>query len=269
MPTPIPLDLHNHHRRCGHARGELEDYVAHAAEVGLATLGVADHAPRFAHAADHPLPGIQMARSEYPSYLAEVRELQARYAERLELLVGIEADFIPGREATYRDALAASGLDYVIGSVHEWDGVHVYNPHSWDGRDRHALYRGYFAHLRAAVRSGLFDVLAHLDAVKVYGPDVFDLAADEIEPTLDAIAASGIVVEINTAGMRKCGEVFPRPSLIAALFERGVRFTFGSDAHAPSELAHGAAEVARLLDRLGIDELVSFREREPRLVSIC
>ena len=262
MSTPIPLDLHNHHRRCGHARGELEDYVAHAVHVGLPTLGVADHAPLFAHPADHPSPGIQMARSEFPTYLAEARALRERYADRLDLLIGVEADYVPGAEARYREALDAAGLDYVIGSVHEWDGVHVYKPHTWEGRDRGALYRSYFAHLRAAVGSGLFDVLAHLDAVKVYGPDVFDVAADEIEPTLDAIAESGIVVEINTAGMRKCGEVFPRPSIIAALHERGVPFTFGSDAHRPGELLHGAVEVARALDEHGIDTLVSLRGRE-------
>jgi len=262
----LPIDLHNHHRRCGHARGELADYVAHAAATGLTTLGVADHAPRFADAHDHPLPGIQMARSEYPRYLTEAFELRERYAGRLELLVGIEADFLPGTEATYRAALDASDLDYVIGSVHEFDGVHVYQPETWTGRDRRALFRAYFAHVRAAAMSGLFDVLGHFDAVKVFGPDVFEAAADEIEPTLDAIADSGIVVEINTAGLRKCGEVFPRPDLIARLHARGVAFTFGSDAHAPEELAYGAAEVARVLDDVGIDTLVSFRARERRVV---
>lgn len=266
MPTPVPLDLHNHHERCGHARGRLADYVAHAADIGLATLGVADHAPRFADPDDHPLPGIQMARSEFPAYLAEARDLRERYADRLELLIGIEADFLPGTEATYRERLGASGLDYVIGSVHEWDGIHVYKPQTWDGRERLALFEGYFAHVRAAVRSGLFDVLGHLDAVKVYGPDVFEVAAHEIEPTLDAIAESGIVVELNTAGFRKCGELFPRPELVAALHERGVPLTFGSDAHAPDELVHAGREVARLLDRIGVHELTTFQGRERRSV---
>lgn len=264
--VPLPLDLHNHHRRCGHARGELADYVAHAAATGLATLGVADHAPRFADAHDHPLPRIQMARSEYPRYLAEARELRERYAGALEVLVGIEADYLPGTEATYRQALDASGLDYVIGSVHEFDGVHVYKPETWAGWAPGDLYRRYFAHVRAAARSGLFDVLGHFDAVKVFGPDVFEVVPDEIEPTLDAIAESGIVVEINTAGLRKCGEVFPRPDLIGRLHARGVLFTFGSDAHAPDELAYGAGVVARVLEEHGIDALVSFRGRERRPV---
>ena len=268
-PTPaaLPLDLHNHHRRCGHARGELADYVAHAAAIGLPTLGVADHAPRFADPHDHPLPRIQMARSEYPRYLAEARELRERYAGRLELLVGIEADFLPGHERRYREELEASGLDYVIGSVHDFGPFHVYHPDSWNGADRREIYRSYFEHVRGAARSGLFDVLGHFDAVKVFGPDVFEVAADEIEATLDAIAESGIAVEINTAGVRKCGEVFPRPELIARLHARGVAFTFGSDAHAPAELAFGAGAVARLLDDIGIDTLVSFRGRERRVVA--
>lgn len=268
MRSPsTPLDLHNHHERCGHARGGLGAYVAHAAEIGLATLGVADHAPRFADADDHPLPGIQMARSDFPAYLAEARALRARYADRLELLVGVEADYLPGTEAVYREALSSAGLDYVIGSVHEWDGIHVYKPETWEGRDRRALFAGYFEHVRQAVRSGLFDVLGHLDAVKVYGPDVFELAGDEIEPTLDAIAESGIVVELNTAGYRKCGELFPRPELVERLHARGVRFTFGSDAHRPHELTYAAEEVAALLDRVGVKELSAFRARERRSVA--
>lgn len=266
MPTAVPVDLHNHHERCGHARGALADYVAYAAEAGLPTLGVADHAPRFADPDDHPLPGIQMARSEYPAYLAEARALRERYADRLELLIGIEADYLPGTETTYRAQLGASGLDYVIGSVHEWDGIHVYKPQTWEGHERRALFEGYFAHVRAAVRSGLFDVLGHLDAVKVYGPDVFDVAAHEIEPTLDAIAESGIVVELNTSGYRKCGELFPSPVLVERLHARGVRFTFGSDAHHPSELTHAAADVAALLDRIGVTELSAFSARERRSV---
>lgn len=260
------IDLHTHHRRCGHASGELEDYVARAAVRGFKVLGVSDHAPLFADAHDHPLPGIHMARSDYPNYLREARELRDRYADRLAVRIGIEADYIEGTEAVYRQALADSDLDYVLGSVHTFAGFHVYQQRTWPPPgERAELFAAYFDALRKATTSGLFDVLAHLDAVKVFGPEVFEVAGHEIEPTLDVIAASGIAVEFNTAGVRKCGEVFPRPALARALVDRGVPFTFGSDAHSPDELGFAAPEVLALCRSLGIREFAVFDGRERSL----
>jgi histidinol-phosphatase (PHP family) len=260
------IDLHTHHHRCGHARGDLEAYLQRAAERSFAVLGVSDHAPLFAHRDDHPRPGIQMARSEYPHYLREARELQGRYRGALDVRIGIEADYLAGTEAIYRAALAEGDLDYVIGSVHTFADFHVYHPASWPPPgERAALFAAYFAALRRAVASGLFDVLAHLDAVKVFGPEVFEEAAHEIEPTLDAIAASGIVVEFNTAGIRKCGELFPRADLVRGLVARGVTFTFGSDAHHPDELGFGATEVLALARAQGIERFATFAQRERML----
>jgi histidinol-phosphatase (PHP family) len=263
------IDLHTHHRRCGHASGNLADYAEHAAQRGFAVLGVSDHAPLFADPHNHPLPSIQMARSEYPNYLREARELREAYADRLQLRIGIEADYIEGTEAIYREALASSDLDYVIGSVHTFAGYHVYHPGTWPPiGNRAALFAAYFDALRKAARSGLFDILAHIDAVKVFGPEVFEVAGHEIEPTLDAIAESGVVVEFNTAGVRKCGEVFPKPELARMLVERGVPFTFGSDAHRPDELGYHAPEVLALCRSLGIRELAIFKGRERSFVPL-
>jgi histidinol-phosphatase (PHP family) len=263
------VDLHTHHYRCGHAEGELEDYVAHAAEHGFAALGLSDHAPLFADPQDQPLPRIHMARSDYPNYLREGRRLRERYAERLQVRVGIEADYIEGTEGIYREALAQGELDYVLGSVHTFAGFHVYQPHTWPPPgERAGLFAAYFDALRKSARSGMFDILAHIDAVKVFGPEVFEVAGHEIEPTLDAIAESGAVVEFNTAGIRKCGEVFPNPELVRGLVARGVPFTFGSDAHRPMELGYAATEVVALCRELGIREFAVFAGRERSFVPL-
>lgn len=260
---PVPdVDLHTHHVRCGHALGDLEDYVRHAVEIGIRILGISDHAPLFAHEDDHPAPRIQMARSEFPRYLEEARRLQRTYAGAIQVLVGVEADYVPGSEDVYRDALAREELDFVIGSVHAFGPHHVYQRETWEqGTDRAELFGSYFRHVQGAARSGMFDVLAHFDAIKVFGPDVFEVAPRELEQTIDAIAESGITVEINTAGLRKCGEVFPRPSLIGELARRGVPFTFGSDAHAPGELLHGGSHVLELCAAHGVDAFHYFVRR--------
>lgn len=256
------IDLHTHHDRCGHAAGGLEAYVRHAAEQGMAVLGVSDHAPLFASPDDHPLPRIQMAKSQYAGYLAEAKDLRARYAGTIDLRIGIEADYVMGEEGVYRSAFAASDLDYVIGSVHAFGPFHVYQPETWPAAARRGeLLAAYFEHVRAAATSGLFDVLGHFDAVKVHAPEVFDVARAELEVTLDAIADSGIVVEFNTAGSRKCGEVFPRPELARRLVDRGVAFTYGSDAHAPAEVGFGFGRVLQLCHAIGVRSLATFRGR--------
>ena len=264
------IDLHTHHERCGHARRTLDAYAASAAARGVAILGLSDHAPLFASHDDHSAPGTQMAISAFDGYLAECRATRERFAAEVAIRIGAEADYLPGTEAVYRAQLARDDLDYVIGSVHTVDGHHIYRPSEWpEDLDIADLHLRYHQALQDAVGSRLFDVLAHLDALKVFAPaPARDVVARAVTASLDAIADSGIVVEVNTAGLRKCGELFPAPALIARLHRRGVRFTFGSDAHHPNEVAYGWECVIERLQRLGVRDLVTFAKRAPQTVSI-
>jgi histidinol-phosphatase (PHP family) len=263
------IDLHTHHQRCGHAAGQLEDYLKAARGKGLKVLGVSDHSPLFAAADDEALPGMHMAKSAFASYLKEASELKARYAGELELLLGVEADYLPGTEPCYAEAFAAAPLDYVLGGVHYFGGYHVYDHRRWRNvTDAGAAYREYFALVRQAARSGLFDVMAHIDAVKGCGvPPGLSLDAD-LDATVATLQACDVAVEINSSGLRKCGELFPSPRIIARLTEAGVPLTFGSDAHAPSEVHGGWPEVRRLLKQLGVRELAVFRCRRRAFVML-
>ena len=165
------IDLHTHHQRCGHAEGSLADVAGWAIARGIRVLGVSDHAPRFADPDDHPRPHTQMARSEWAGYLAEAAALREELAGRLDLLVGVEADYLPGSEDAYRGALARPELDYVLGSVHEvlheagsWN---LFEPDSYAAADIDEVARRYWRAVAAAAQSGLFDVLAHLDLIRL------------------------------------------------------------------------------------------------------
>ncbi|MFO8150630.1 MAG: histidinol-phosphatase, partial [Trueperaceae bacterium] len=202
------IDLHTHHERCGHAEGTLADVAGWAVARGVAVLGVSDHAPRFADPADHPRPHTQMARSAWDGYLAEAAALRDELAGRLDLRVGVEADYLPGTEAVYRAALDRPELDYVLGSVHEvaHDGGlwNLFDPASYAAADLDEVHARYWRSVAAGAQSGLFDVLAHLDLVRMLPPPV-DPPRDAIEDALDAIADAGVAVEINGSGMRRDG----------------------------------------------------------------
>lgn len=261
------IDLHNHHERCGHAEGDLESVARAAHAKGVLVFGWSDHAPLFAHAADHPRPRIQMAKSAWHGYLTEAVDVRRRLEAEFpgfDVRIGVEADYIPGTEAVYAAALARPEVDFVLGSVHEVGDWHIYDVATWhDVTDFDEFHRGYWRNLRGAAESGLFDVISHLDAITAKVPPAEADMSSEIEETLDCIADTGVAVEINGSGMRRVGRPFPAEPLLAGLVRRGVPITYGSDAHRADQLGMGFEAAVAALVALGRREFVTFRERRP------
>jgi histidinol-phosphatase (PHP family) len=126
--------------------------------------------------------------------------------------------------------------------------------------------------LAEAARSGLFDILAHPDLVKVWGKGRPLPEGDPrffYEPAVEAIAESGIAVEISTAGLRKpVDEIYPAPALAAMCAETGAPFALSSDAHVPEQVGFRYDAALELLDDLGVSEIATFERRERRLEPI-
>lgn len=259
----IPFDYHSHNERCGHAAGSLADYIEAAKLLGLSDFGVSDHAPFLFFEGDDPAPGTAMAKSEYPDYVAEARALQERYkvrkrpcADQIAVRVGVEADFAEGFEAAYGEMLDAHPLDYALGSVHWVFGSHVFWQGRWETEDAERTYREYYRLTIAAVRSGLFDILAHATACEAYGPPIGEALADELYPTVvEAVRDAGMIAEINTSGFRKMGgeDPFPNRKMLRLFVEAGVPLTFGSDSHRPDEVGFAQGRVEALVRDLGLD----------------
>jgi histidinol-phosphatase (PHP family) len=247
-----------------------ERYRTVATERGIAELGVSEHVYRFAQALqvwDHVL-WRENAVDDLDAYCAFVRE-------ETDLRLGIEADFIPGREDRMATLLEAREWDYVVGSVHflgdeavDYDRFDVWTRASSPDR----VWRRYFEVLGEAARSGMFDVLAHPDLVKVWGgqrprPDG-DLRRF-YEIAMDGIAESGIAIEVSTAGLRKpVNELYPAPAFLEMCLEAGCPIALSSDAHRPDEIGAGYEPALEVLDRIGVGELCVFERRERRLEPI-
>lgn len=253
----MTIDLHTHHHRCGHASGDLEAYVRAALERGLGVIGLSDHAPLLlAGAGDDPAPGMHMPRSAWEGYLREASEIRRRYEGRIDVLVGVEADYLPGREDAYAALLDDPRLDYVIGSVHYVDGLHVYDRSRWQRTDDvEGLDRRYAELVRAAAATGRYDVMAHVDAMKARAPRPVRDPGSTWGETVDAIAAAGVAVEINTSGYRKGDDPFPAWGLVERLHAAGVPLTFGSDAHDVGEVGFAWSRVRGGLRERGVDAL--------------
>ena len=188
------------------------------------------------------------------------------------LRLGIECDFVPGAEDRTASLLEARDFDYVVGSVH-FVGAEAVDHPGWDVWERHGdpdeVWRRYFEALAECARSGLFDILAHPDLVKVWGsgrplPDRDP--RHYYEPAVEAIAESGIAVEVSTAGLRKpVGELYPAPAFAEMCVEAGACFALSSDAHLPEQVGYGYDRALAFLAELGVGEIAVFERRARRL----
>ena len=192
------------------------------------------------------------------------------------LKLGIEADFVTGAEDRIAQVLDEHDFDYVVGSVHFLGSDGAVDDTRYDVwaayRDADELWRTYFEWIAETARSGLFDILAHPDLVKIWGSDRPSPERDVrhyYEPAVEAVAETGIAVEVSTAGLRKpVGEIYPAREFAEMCVESGAAFALSSDAHAPDQVGFGYDEALRFLDELGVTELAVFERRERRLEPI-
>jgi histidinol-phosphatase (PHP family) len=252
------------------SEANAQRYREAATQRGIAELGVAEHVYRFTAALDvwrHPL-WEENAVDDIDAYCEFVRE-------RTDLKLGVEADFVPGREDRMRALLEARDWDYVVGSVHfiaegalDYDRFDVWS----SGRSADYVWRTYFTWLGEAAASGMYDILAHPDLVKHWGSERPTPDRDPrfyYELAMEGIASGGVAIEVSTAGLRKpVGEIYPAPAFLEMAIDAGVPIALSSDAHVPEQLGHRYDEALELLGGLGIGELAVFERRERRLEPI-
>jgi histidinol-phosphatase (PHP family) len=247
----------------------VDRYLAAAEESGVDEIGCAEHVYRFTQALElwrHPF-WEQWATDDLDSY--------CDFVAASPLKLGIECDFVPGAEDRTGSLLEARPFDFVVGSVHFVGdaAVDMTEFAVWDGLgDPDQVWRRYFETLAEAARSGLFDILAHPDLVKYWGSARPAPARDPrffYEPAVEAIAESGIAVELSTAGLRKpVRELYPSTAFAEMCVEAGAPFALSSDAHLPEHVGFGYEQAVEFLERLGVREICAFEGRRRRLEPI-
>jgi len=268
MQDTYQTDYHVHTARCGHAGGAARDYVIVALTRGLSEIAFTDHVPLYFLPGEDPDPGIAMTRAELPGYVEEVRALRDEFAGRIDVLLGIEADYAEGHEAALEEILRAHDWDVVLGSVHWVKGDWIDAPASGKRHEIEGsalLWQEYYRLLAKAAASGLFDVLTHFDLPKKFGHRMPPEAADAEAAAVDAAHAAGVAIEVSSAGLRKAvKEEYPAPPLLRKLVGAGVPIALSSDAHAPAEVGWGRTEIIAAARAAGAREHLSFRKRERR-----
>jgi histidinol-phosphatase (PHP family) len=256
------MHLRNPREEIAHDTWSVDPFVEAAHAVGVDEIGFTEHVYYFRQTRSLWTIPYQAERCVYDLERYVEAIMQAR--ERgLPVKLGLEVDYVPGREDETRELLAPYPWDYLLGSVHFIDGLGVDGePRLLDAVGVEEAWRLYFDTLIDAARSGLFDSLSHPDLVKIFGEraESFDYGA-----VVEAIADAGVAVEVSTAGLRKpVRELYPHPDFLAACRERGVPVTLASDAHSPDLVGRDFDRARELLRSAGYETITVFDRRQAR-----
>jgi histidinol-phosphatase (PHP family) len=256
------MHLRNGREEIAHDTWSVEPFVDAARAAGVDEIGFTEHGYYFRQMRSLWTVPYHTERCVYDLEPYVDAIVQAR-VRGLPVKLGLEVDYVPGREEETRDLLSPYPWDYLLGSIHFIDGLGVDGePRLLDAVGVDEAWRRYFETLAAAARSGLFDSLSHPDLVKMFGERVtsFDYAS-----VVDAIAESGVAVEVSTAGLRRpVGELYPHPDFLAACRQRGVPVTLGSDAHSPDVVGRDFDQARDLLRSAGYETVTVFERRQAR-----
>jgi histidinol-phosphatase (PHP family) len=256
------IDIHNHTPLCNHATGTPEEFIKKAIKKGIDIYGFADHAPMEFDQK------YRMGFEDMPKYENEINTLKEKYKNKIKILLGYEVDFTP-----YVDKrVLGRKVDFLIGSVHFLNNWGFDNPEfikEWEKRDIDDVYKEYFSKIKEMAESKLFDIVGHLDLVKVFGfipkKNIKDLAKEAIK----TIKKSDMAVEINTSGLRKkVNEIYPSVELLKIIKDEGIDITFSSDAHKTQDVGYKITQAVELAKKIGFSEAVYFENRVKQKIKL-
>ena len=241
----------------------IEAMVERARAIGLDEIGISDH---LVLRPSGLAASWSMPRGRLPGYVSRVLEAREKTGSTPAVRLGIEVDFFPETVEESRKVLARHPFDVVIGSVHYLDGFPVDEDRRfWDALPPGELdgkWRLYWMRVRQMAESRAFDIAAHLDLPKKFGHRPAADLRPEVEAALDALAAAGMAIEINTSGWSlPAGEAYPAPEILRAARLREIPLLIGADAHRPEHLVRDFGRARALAREAGYAELVRYEKR--------
>ncbi len=250
-------DYHAHtYYSDGHANPE--DYIFRALEIGLSEVGISDHLTLTDEQQDW-----SMQLSALDEYIDRINKLKES-VRGIKVKLGLEVDYFPGKEEKIYKAISRLPLDYVIGAAHFMGESTVdLGPEYYDGKDIDSLFESYFKLIARAASTGLFDCMAHLDLVRIFGYHPSSDSESLYRFLAQELSNSDVAFEINTNGMNKpLKDFYPDRRYLHIFREEGVPVCVNSDAHYPHRLGQYFDEAYTLVKKAGFTEMATFHDRK-------
>lgn len=259
LQSLVLCDYHTH-TRLTDGQAEPRDYAAAAVDAGVAEIACTDHMPFARKRTDW-----HMRMEDLPLYVGWVEAARKEFPQ-LRILLGLELDYLPGLEHELRELQRRCAWDFFLGSVHyigDWNHDAPDAITRWRDCDVDLAWAEYFKLMTDAVRTGLYDSMAHPDLVKKFGFRPKRDPTPMFEPFLKACAGTGTAIEVSTAGLHKpCKEIYPSLEMLKLARSLGVSITFGSDSHLPRDVGRDFDKAAALARAAGYSGFCRFWKRK-------
>jgi histidinol-phosphatase (PHP family) len=264
------VDYHVHTPYCGHAQGNIIQYIETAIQTGLQEIGFSDHLGRYY------LSKVQkrrywdwgMSERDLARYFSELSDLRDVFEKQIKIKIGLEIDYIEGAEDMLHPLLDQYPLDFCIGSIHCMPRFGWKHISDYSAAASVPIYKEYFRLAQAAIKSGIFNSLAHLDFIWRYiqwPPNSNELVFQDITDTIELATKNKVCVEVNANGYlwsrdNEIHEIQPYEFLLDEIKRCGTDITLGSDAHGPMMVSKSFPEIIKRLHTKGITNVCCFTD---------
>ena len=251
----IDTDFHSHV-----ARSSARQMAQAARDKGLRILGLSEHIFQMSEAR----PTLQHLPDEGPTLPFSVYSEAVRSAAQevsIETRLGLEVDFIPGLNEQIRAFLPGQDWDFLIGSIHEVDGILMRDDGISDREKAEARWLRYFALLREVATCGVFSLVSHPVRMRIENAFLPSTFNDELEHLAAEATRCDVALEINGYDVSHYPSLVRRLARACALHKTPV--SVGSDAHYPARVAQAHQLSEEILREAGIGEIRIWKHMEP------
>ncbi len=270
-------DFHIHTSYCRHAKGTVDDYVRSAIQLGMDEICITDHLHRYYLTPEENKKywSWGMYEEDLEKYINDILKAQKEYPE-IKIRMGIEADYIEGKERELEKATKIYPFDHILGSIHCLPQLGWKHMAEYKEVNSIAMYSMFFDALSKASKTGLFTCMAHPDFVWRYFPlpERYESIFEKMEQFVSTVAQNkDISIEANASAiswMADKGGI--ERDLFKILFSMVKKYkvpvTLGSDAHRPLAIASNFGAMISKLSDIGIKKMTIFDKFKPKKVSM-
>lgn len=220
-------------------------------------------------------PNVPQYNVDYPAYVAEYQDLKEKYADKINLKLGMEFGLQIHTIPQYQKLFNSYPFDFIIMSCHQVENKEFWTQEFQQGRSQDEYNQRYYDEILEQVKNYHdYSVLGHLDLIARYdktGVYPFAKIRDKIAEILKIVIADDKGIELNTSSVRYKihnaqgeHELTPSKEILALYKELGGRIiTVGSDSHKSEHLGAYIAEQSQELKKLGFKEICTFEKMQP------
>lgn len=263
------VNYHCHSQYCD-GKAPLEDYVQIALKRGFSQLGFSSHAP-LPFDCDWVMP-----QEKLEDYYQEIQSLKQKYQGKIEILAGLEIDYIDGLSGPSSPLFQKHNWDFCIGSLHflpsknrksgfreiDYSAKDLQNfiQEDFDG-SIHKMLECYYNLLKKLINLHHFDILGHIDLPIKFNRKL--KLFDEKSPwyqelalsALEILAAKKVFLEINTGAMARGHQDKPYPAkfILHKAKKLNIPIVLSSDCHNPPDIDFAYKEACELIFKCGYE----------------